>query len=198
MDLAPAREDGGVYRKLFAEFVKFKSSSVCLHVQGRWGEGSSAAFLDSRGVDSTLFAQHLDALGTVGGGNHFAEVQQFASVLLPDVLADLGLDPAKLILVVHSGSRGMYYQPLVIESHSFTRGLGLGQEVLEKHTEAHGADCLDPASEAGVAYMKQHDHACRWALCNRELIAHRFVEALGTTATRVLDIMHNTVSACVV
>lgn len=37
-------------------------------------EGDCASFLQSRGVDPTPFDK--TSLGTIGGGNHFAELQQ--------------------------------------------------------------------------------------------------------------------------
>lgn len=45
-------------------------------------------------------------LGTLGGGNHFCEVQVVAEVIDPAQAAALALAPDDLCLMVHSGSRG--------------------------------------------------------------------------------------------
>ncbi len=95
------------------------------------------------------------ALGTIGGGNHFAEVQWVEAVMDPAALATLGIDPDQALLLVHSGSRG------------------LGESILRAVVDQQGHHGLDPASPAAIDYLRQHDHALRWAQANRGLIAHR-------------------------
>src|SRR3989454_10582886 len=46
------------------------------------------------------------ALGTIGGGNHFAELQSVERITDASAFAALGLDEKRLCLLVHSGSRG--------------------------------------------------------------------------------------------
>ncbi|WP_176269085.1 RtcB family protein, partial [Salmonella enterica] len=58
------------------------------------------------------------ALGSIGGGNHFAELQQVDRIVDADSFALSGLQKAQLLLLVHSGSRG------------------LGQAILRRHVEA--------------------------------------------------------------
>ncbi len=52
------------------------------------------------------------ALGTIGGGNHFAEIQAIEEVLDPERFNALGLNPLSAFLTVHSGSRGFGEQVL--------------------------------------------------------------------------------------
>ena len=52
-------------------------------------------------------------LGTLGHGNHFAELQELAGIRLPDRARELGLDRRNLWLLVHSGSRG--HGPALLE-----------------------------------------------------------------------------------
>lgn len=117
-------------------------------------------------------AGHPQGLGTVGRGNHFVELARIAST--PDAARALGLGLATgdLMLLVHSGSRG------------------LGERVLRAHTERHGAGpAPDPA-----AYLAAHDEAVRWAALNRAVIAARVAHALGATPTApVVDVCHNLV-----
>jgi release factor H-coupled RctB family protein len=77
-------------------------------------EGDSSAWLAEDGVAPTAFDA---ALGTLGGGNHFAELQAVEDVLDPEGLRSMGLDPDRLVLLVHSGS------------------CGLGEAVLRDHTD---------------------------------------------------------------
>lgn len=118
------------------------------------------------------------ALGTIGGGNHFAELQRIDEVY--DDGADLALDPRQLLLLVHSGSRG------------------LGQAILERHVRAHGHAGLTQDSHACSDYLEQHDTALRFAKANRELIARRMLSRLHARGKPLLDVHHNLVTPAVV
>lgn len=56
----------------------------------------------------SAFAQHpwRSSLGSIGGGNHFAELQQVDQFIDAELFALAGLDAQHLQLLVHSGSRG--------------------------------------------------------------------------------------------
>lgn len=117
-------------------------------------------------------AGHTDSLGTVGRGNHFAELARVDEVLDPGHAERLDLRRGDLLLIVHSGSRGF------------------GEQILRAHTELHGAGpAPDPA-----AYLKAHDDAVRWGALNRRLMAARIAEALGAApADPIADVCHNAV-----
>ncbi|MEU8261993.1 RNA ligase RtcB family protein [Micromonospora sp. NPDC048999] len=117
-------------------------------------------------------AGHVDGLGTVGRGNHFVELSRIGAVFEPGHASRLGLDPGDLVLIVHSGSRG------------------LGERILRAHTEVHGAG---PAPDA-AAYLAMHDAAVRWGSLNRRLLAARVAHALGAEPTEpIVDQCHNLV-----
>ncbi|MEO3924247.1 RNA ligase RtcB family protein [Micromonosporaceae bacterium B7E4] len=123
-------------------------------------------------VDGEIPAGHLDGLGTVGRGNHFVELARIQTVLDPGHTARLGLAADDLVLIVHSGSRG------------------LGERILRAHTERHGAGpAADPAG-----YLELHDAAVRWGSVNRRLLAARVLHALGAKPTEpIVDQCHNLV-----
>jgi release factor H-coupled RctB family protein len=109
-----------------------------------------------------------EALGTIGGGNHFCEVQSLAR--LED---GCDLDRTRTWLLVHSGSRG------------------LGSSILSS-LDTHAFDGLQ--GEAAEAYVTAHDQAVLWARLNRRLIAERAAEALKADLTLVTDAPHNLLS----
>ncbi|GAA4260214.1 RNA ligase RtcB family protein [Dactylosporangium darangshiense] len=117
-------------------------------------------------------AGYLDGLGTVGRGNHFAELARVHEVLDAGHAQRLGLAAGDLVLIVHSGSRG------------------LGERILRSHTEVHGAGpAADPAD-----YLARHDAAVRWGSLNRRVIAARVAEALGAKPVEpIVDQCHNLV-----
>ncbi|WP_408630730.1 RNA ligase RtcB family protein [Micromonospora coxensis] len=117
-------------------------------------------------------AGHVEGLGTVGRGNHFVELARVDTVVAPDHAERLGLAAGQLVLIVHSGSRG------------------LGERILRAHTEVHGAGpAADPA-----AYLAMHDAAVRWGSLNRRLMAARVAHALGAeSGDPIVDECHNLV-----
>lgn len=141
-------------------------------LDGPW-DGDLEGFMAEHGLTSSAFDA---SLGTIGGGNHFAELQSIESVVDEEACAGLGLDPARMVLLVHSGSRG------------------LGESILRDHTDRHGDASLELGTDEATAYLERHDHAMRWARVNRALIARRFAECLGAELTPVLDVFHNTVT----
>lgn len=142
-----------------------------LDLEGPW-EGDTAGFLEGHGVKSSGFEE---ALGTVGGGNHFAEVQRVDEVHDAETFASLGLREDRLLLLVHSGSRG------------------LGEATLRAHVDRHGAGGLAESSDEARTYLTRHDHAVAWGRANRALIAERMLDGIGATGRRVLDVCHNNV-----
>ncbi|NTX48992.1 RNA ligase RtcB family protein [Burkholderia cepacia] len=128
------------------------------------------------------FADHAFAasLGTIGSGNHFAEAQRIDAVYDADAVQALGLEHERLLLLVHSGSRGF------------------GQSILEQHMREHGYNGLDDTDAACTAYLARHDAALRYAIANRDLIARRMLARWRSDGRCVLDVNHNLVSrACV-
>ncbi|SMD25772.1 RNA ligase RtcB family protein [Kibdelosporangium aridum] len=123
-------------------------------------------------VHSGIPGGHVDGLGTLGRGNHFVELAKIDTVFEPGHAERLGLDAGDLVLIVHSGSRG------------------LGERILRAHTEVHGAG---PAPDPD-AYLAMHDDAVRWGSLNRRLMAARVAHALGTEPTEpIVDECHNLV-----
>lgn len=70
----------------------------------KWGINSQPL----QPLDISLFdKKHLNVLGTIGGGNHFAEFQEIEQILDHDEFARLSLDPNEVFMLVHSGSRSL-------------------------------------------------------------------------------------------
>ncbi len=129
-------------------------------------------------IESTLNMAHPSELGTIGGGNHFAELQEVDTIYDHEIFDNHSLTKDKLLLLIHSGSR-IY-----------------GHEILDKYIRKHQAqNGLDVKSETGVAYLEEHADALLWAKTNRDLIAYRFLSTIGvdTSATKLIDSIHNSI-----
>lgn len=104
-------------------------------------------------------------LGTIGGGNHFCEVQEVVASDTP------ALEPGDLCLLVHSGSR--------------SAGAAIFDGVESWH------DGLQIGTSQATDYLALHDAALDWARLNRRLIAERAAEALRCDPTPICDAIHN-------
>lgn len=139
-------------------------------------DDSWSSLIERRKLEKGISTDRYDrALGTIGGGNHFAEFQAIDEVYDQVALDELGLNKKHLQLLVHSGSRG------------------LGQSILVEHITKYNHDGLQFDGKDFQDYLHKHDEAVRWAELNRELIARRFVETIRANANCALDINHNLV-----
>lgn len=113
-------------------------------------------------------------LGTLGGGNHFAEFQKIHEIHDPEAFAELGMPEREIALLVHTGSRG--YGNEIFRSLNFEIGL-TGEKLRE--------------------YMEKHDDALKWAARNRTVIADKLVKWLGFSAQpkQLIDLPHNYIEA---
>lgn len=111
--------------------------------------------------------------GTLGGGNHFVELQ-----------AD---DDNRLWLMIHSGSRAIGQ---AIRSHHLAQAQRVGS----------GLFALDASAESGQAYLHDVGWARRYAAGNRHAMMHHVCDILGaycdTTPdfTSIIHIDHNHVA----
>ncbi len=145
-----------------------KVAEAMRDLDGIW-DSNVSQLREAAGIAATDFDA---SLGTIGGGNHFCEVQAIDEIVDADAAAAAGLDRDATFVLVHSGSRG------------------LGYAVLERLL-AGGLVDFDPESDDGRAYMAAHDAAVGWAKLNRQIIATRAADALKADATLIADLAHN-------
>ncbi len=123
-----------------------------------------------------LPVRFASALGTIGGGNHFAELQQVATIYNENLFSELGLVKDAFTLLVHSGSRV------------------LGRLIIDQYIAKNGSGGVPVDSTAGVTYIQEHDYAVKWGRSNRELITRRFMEKLRIEGRIVSDTIHNSIT----
>lgn len=150
-------------------------------------------------------------LGTIGSGNHFAEIQVVEEILPytypPEFGGNVYTPPfttGEVLLLVHSGSRG-YGQHVLSQFYNPT-----------SDSTSDSAISIPADDPKAHAYLALHDGACAWARRNRDLIALRFLHCLEGAAwespsphshstiralnaavqtRKILDIHHNNVTA---
>jgi tRNA-splicing ligase RtcB (3'-phosphate/5'-hydroxy nucleic acid ligase) len=133
-----------------------------------------------------------DQLGTVGSGNHFVEIQRVDEILAPDAF---GLARGQVVVLIHSGSRGLGHQVCSDYVKRMDAKLGAyGIELPDRQLS-----CAPVSSPEGRAYLAAMAGAANFAWANRHAIAHRVREAAGrvlgaqaASGTRtVYDVAHN-------
>jgi release factor H-coupled RctB family protein len=121
----------------------------------------------------TSFNDFRHSLGTVGGGNHFVEIQGLESIENQELFQNAVFEKGNLFIMAHTGSRG------------------LGESILLDHIQKFKNQGLTKDSEDFTSYMKQHDQAVLWAKANRELLVKKASQALGCEYKVFIDIVHN-------
>ena len=135
-------------------------------------------------------------LGSLGSGNHFAEVQYVAEVYDAPTAGAFGLRQGQVTLMIHSGSRGLGHQ--VCDDHL---------RVMLGASRKYGIElpdrqlcCAPVRSPEGERYLAAMAAAANFAFANRQVMTHwareSLARALGMPAARanietVYDVCHN-------
>lgn len=150
------------------------------HPQGRGRMPSPAGFsLEDMTIVPREYNSALHQLGTLGGGNHFIEIQK-------------GND-GHIWLMVHSGSRNLgykvanYYNQLAIDLNSRQ-----GSRIPRQWQLAF----LLMDSDPGRSYLREMQFCVDFARANRELMLQRMQEAIMKVAAPVffeppINVAHN-------
>jgi len=132
-------------------------------------------------------------LGTMGSGNHFVEVERVERLFDAPSAAALGLDEDLVVVLIHTGSRGLGHQVCTDYVAKMDRAMVEHGIVLPDRQLA----CAPFSSPAGQAYFGAMAAAANYAWCNRQVITHAvrsaFRQELGGDAELelVYDVAHN-------
>ncbi|MGR6836057.1 RtcB family protein [Syntrophomonas erecta] len=137
-----------------------------------------------------------EQLGTLGGGNHFIEIQQVEKIYDPVIAAHFGLYADQLTVMIHTGSRGFGHQICTDYSrthiHAATK---YGIELPDK-----GLACAPLDAREGQDYLSAMACAVNFAFANRQIIStdirQAFAEVLNMPTSKlgmdlVYDVAHN-------
>ncbi|OLE60069.1 MAG: RNA-splicing ligase RtcB [Gemmatimonadetes bacterium 13_1_20CM_2_70_10] len=153
-------------------------------------EGADAGAVSDRAKE-----RGKSQLGTVGSGNHFVEVGYVAETFDAAAAARLGLEPGRLTVFIHSGSRGLGYQVCDDSLETMLRASAKYAIPLPDKQLC----CAPLASPEARQYWGAMNAAANFAFANRQLMAHYARRALGQVfgpeaAERthlVYDVCHN-------
>lgn len=140
--------------------------------------------------------ERADQLATLGGGNHFLELDRVEKVYCPAAAACYGLAEGDMVVLIHTGSRGLGHQVCT----DYTQRLWQSARALGLKLPGKGLAAAPCDSPAGREYLGAMACAVNFAFANRQLITmqvrevlSRLCEAEGDAqpAKVVYDVAHN-------
>jgi tRNA-splicing ligase RtcB len=151
---------------------------------------------DPEGVSARAYERGKAQSGTLGSGNHFVEVQAIDQLFDRDLADAFGLFEGQVMVMIHSGSRGLGYQ---VCDDSIKTMLGcLSKYHISVPDRQLAAAPVD--SPEGRMYLGAMRAAANYAWNNRQCLMHRtrevFEKIFGSSWLKlglrlVYDVAHN-------
>lgn len=149
-------------------------------------------------VSERAFERGRRQLGTLGSGNHFAEIQVVREIFDPRIADVYGLFPGQVTVMIHTGSRGFGHQVCTDFLEIMEKAMGRYGIRLPDRQLA----CAPLDSPEGRSYLGAMRCAANFAWANRQCIRGRieeaFLEVLGISPrdlgmVTLYDVAHNIV-----
>jgi tRNA-splicing ligase RtcB len=174
-------------------------------VEQGFGEGEDLAHTESEGcmdgadpglISEKAYERGSRQLGTLGSGNHFAEIQYVDEIYDEGIANSLGIFKDQVTVMIHTGSRGFGHQVC-------TDFLEVMQKAVRKYNielpdrELACAPFNSPEARDYLAAMKA---AANYAWANRQYIMHwvreSFIRVMGISPrdagmSLIYDVAHN-------
>ena len=134
-------------------------------------------------------------IGTLGSGNHFVEVQLVDAILEPVAAEAFGLRPQQVVVLIHTGSRGLGHQVCTDAVREMDGALARHRIQLPDRQLA----CAPQSSREGTDYFAAMCAAANFAWANRQALTDTirrvFARHLGggrqAELRLVYDVAHN-------
>jgi len=174
-------------------------------VEHGYGDASDLRFIEEGGmmdgadpgvVSNRAYERGASQLGTLGSGNHFVEISVVRDIYNGRVANILGLRKGQVVILIHTGSRGLGYQIcddyLKVTLNAVKKyGINIPDRQLA---------CAPIESKEGQDYIAAMKAAANFAFANRQVISSLVRDALLQTLNislnqlgfkLVWDIAHN-------
>ncbi|MFA6216482.1 MAG: RtcB family protein [Candidatus Omnitrophota bacterium] len=123
---------------------------------------------DPQAVSDRAYERGKAQSGTLGSGNHFLEVQVIDQLYDRDVCDEFGLDLGQVMVMIHSGSRGLGYQVCEDYVKNMVHCLAKYQINVPDRQLA----CAPVNSSEGQAYLGAMKCAANYAWANRQCLMY--------------------------
>jgi tRNA-splicing ligase RtcB len=171
-------------------------------VENGYGEARDAEFTEAGGALPGADAAQVSArakergrpqLGTLGSGNHFLEIQFVEEVADPALAQRLGLSAGQVVVLIHSGSRGLGHQVCT----DYVQQMDAAMKKYGIQLPDRQLACAPIQSKEGQSYLAAMRAAANFAWANRQAITHFLRQAFtrifgsGVRLDVVYDVCHN-------
>lgn len=151
---------------------------------------------DSSAVSSRALERGQNQMGTLGSGNHFLEIDMVDHIFDPATAEEFGLHKEQVVVLIHTGSRGLGYQIC----DDYLRIMGRAVAKYKIDLPDRQLACAPVQSAEGREYLSAMACAANYAWCNRQVImdlARRIFKQVFAIADRdlrfrlIYDVSHN-------
>ncbi len=135
-------------------------------------------------------ARGRSQLGSLGSGNHFLEIQEVESIIDKEIAKAFGLKMGQIVIMVHSGSRGLGHQVASDYIIKMEKQYGF------KDLPDRELICAPINSPLGKDYRAAMAAAANFAFVNRQLITYQIRKSFAKFFPKIkvdllYDIAHN-------
>jgi tRNA-splicing ligase RtcB (3'-phosphate/5'-hydroxy nucleic acid ligase) len=201
-DIPSGAGRGGSIRLSYQDLDRVLTEGAAWMVEHGYGEPNDLTHCEEAGaidsadpeaVSDRAKKRGLPQAGTLGSGNHFLEVQYVERVEDPRIAQALGLYENEIVVLIHSGSRGLGHQVCT----DYLRDMDEGMRRYGISVPDRQLACVPVHSREGQLYLGAMRAAANFAWANRQGITHftrgAFQRIFGEkVALRVVyDVCHN-------
>ncbi len=192
---------GGDLKLSYAELDEVMKLGIDWAIQNKFARPEDKDFIEENGrlpnanpdmVSSKAKERGRDQLGTLGSGNHFAEVQIVQEIFDEETAKGFGLYKNQIVVLIHTGSRGLGHQvctDYLKEMDAAMKNYGI--KVPDRELA-----CVPIDSKEGKRYLQAMASAANFAFNNRQLITYNvrnvFKRLFKTDKISIVyDVCHN-------
>ncbi|CAB4242611.1 tRNA-splicing ligase RtcB [Methylacidimicrobium sp. AP8] len=171
-------------------------------VESGFGEAEDLDRIEERGcmdgadpsaVSREAKRRQKDEMGTLGSGNHYAEVQEVSEIYRADIARAYGLERGELVISIHCGSRGLGHQI----GTDFLREMAAAADSFGLRLPEKELASAPLSSELGRRYLGAMRAGINCALANRQILTHLIRKVFarffpGHRLALLYDVSHNT------
>ena len=185
-----------------ADLDRVLATGVKWMVEHGYGEPEDIEFCEERGqmrgadpdkVSKRAKERGRPQAGSLGSGNHFVEIQYVQKVFDPEIGAALGLRENQIVVLIHTGSRGLGHQVCT----DYLAQMGAAMKKYNITLPDRQLACVPIQSPEGQDYLGAMCAAANFAWANRQAITHFVRQAFarlfgeGVHLRVVYDVAHN-------
>ncbi len=148
---------------------------------------------DPSAVSARAKNRGRDQVGTLGSGNHFCEIQKVEEIFDDEKAAVFGLFPGQVVVMIHTGSRGLGHQ-IATDFIRVMTGVMAKYQITVPDRELV---CCPLDSQEGREYLSAMSCGANYAWANRQMITHHVRRAWtkilgeGEELKSLYDVAHN-------